>query len=213
VLLPHLSGVVVEGVVREGDSVVVRARGASDEVACPGCATVSASVHGRYWRQLIGSAVAGSTVLLRLLVRRFRCRRADCDTVTFAEQLEGLTVAHARYSPSARRALTAVAMALAGRAGARLARRLGIVVGRDTMLKLLRAVPEPVPLELTAIAVDDFALRRGHVYATVTVNMLLTGRSMCWWDGRRNRWRTGFPGIQAYASSVGPGWRVAARMQ
>jgi hypothetical protein len=159
---------VVEGVVREGDSVVVRARGAADGVACPACATVSASVHGRYWRQLIDSAVAGSGVLVRLLVRRFRCRRGDCDTVTFAEQFEGLTVPHARYSPPARRALTAVALALAGRAGARLARRLGIVVGRDTMLKLLRSVPEPVPLELTAIAVDDFALRRGHVYATVT---------------------------------------------
>jgi hypothetical protein len=69
--------------------------------ACPECATVSSSVHGRYWRPLIDSAVAGSTVRLGLLVRRFRCRRADCDTVTFAEQFDGLTVPHVRYSPPA----------------------------------------------------------------------------------------------------------------
>jgi len=98
-------------------------------------------------------------------------RQTDCATVTFAEQFAGLTVAHARCSPPARRVLTAIAIALTGRAGARLARRLGIAVGRNTMHKPLRSVPEPTPEELTAIAVDDFALPRGHVYATVVVNM------------------------------------------
>jgi transposase len=91
----------VENVVRDGDSVVVEARGAAGGVACPECATVSRSVHGRYWRRLVDTAVAGSRVLLRLLVRRFRCRRGDCETVTFAEQFDGLTVPHARYSPPA----------------------------------------------------------------------------------------------------------------
>jgi transposase len=186
-------------VVRDGDAVVVQARGAADAAACPDCATVSQSVHGRYWRRLVDSAVAGCTVLVRLLVRRFRCRRGECATVTFAEQFDGLTVPYARYSPPARRALTAVATALAGRAGARLARRLGITAGRDTMLKFLRSVPEPAPPDLTAIAVDDFALRRGHVYATVIVNML-TRRPVEVLAGRDAQpladWLRGHPGVE-----------------
>jgi hypothetical protein len=37
----------------------------------------------------------------------------------------------------------AIGLALAGRAGARLAARLGLPVGRDTMLRRVRALPDP----------------------------------------------------------------------
>lgn len=54
-----------------------------------------------------------------------------CARVTFVEQIDGLTGPHAHYSPPLRIALTAIALALAGRPGARLAAALGIAVGRD----------------------------------------------------------------------------------
>jgi hypothetical protein len=84
-------------------------------------------------------------VTIRLLVRRFRCLQASCSTTTFAEQFEGLTTPHARYTPPARGALATIAVALAGRAGARLAGQLGMTAGRDKLLKLLRALPDPEP--------------------------------------------------------------------
>jgi hypothetical protein len=74
--------------------------------------------------------------------------------VTFVEQIGGLTTPHSRYSPPLRTALTAIAVALAGRAGARLAQTLGMTVGRDTLLTLLRAVPEPTVGEIIAVGVD-----------------------------------------------------------
>jgi hypothetical protein len=39
--------------------------------------------------------------------------------------------------------LEVIGLALAGRAGARLADKLGMVIGRDSLLRLVRALPDP----------------------------------------------------------------------
>lgn len=80
--------------------------------------------------RLADAAVGGQRVMIRLAVRRFFCDVAGCPARTFAEQVEGLTTAYARRTPLLQGMLEAIALALAGRAGARLAGGFGLPAGR-----------------------------------------------------------------------------------
>ncbi|MEU7901220.1 ISL3 family transposase [Nonomuraea sp. NPDC049152] len=196
---PALQGVDVLKVEDLGGAVLIAARTVVAEASCPVCGLLSARVHSRYRRTIRDLATSGRPIRIEVEVRRFICGELSCERGIFTEQVDGLTQRHARRSNALRALLTSIAMALAGRAGARMARLVGAPVSRSTLLRMLRALPDPEIGQITVLGVDDFAKKRGNSYGTVLVDMD-THRPVDLLDGRTAEdlatWLKGHPGVQ-----------------
>jgi transposase len=194
-----LSALVIEDIEDAGEVIRVRARTRDRAAVCPGCGTETARVHEYRERTAADVPVGGRRVLVKIRVRRMRCPVVGCKVQTFREQVPGVLERYQRRTARLAGQVSAVARELAGRASARLLPALGILVSRHTMLRVLLKIPLPALAAPRVLGIDDFALRRGSVYATVFIDAE-TGRRVDVVSGRTadvtETWLLGHPGVE-----------------
>jgi transposase len=139
--------------------------------ACPRCQRHSTAVHRAYRRTIADVPLSGAKTVLHLQVRRFFCRCAACPQRIFGERFSRLVPVRGRHSEGAYAVLGNIGLAVGGRAGARLARALGVPGSARMILRLVQRASLPSLPGPRVIGLDEWTWRRGRRFGTIVCDL------------------------------------------
>lgn len=156
-----LPGFAIDQVKTEGNELSIRAHSTASRAHCPLCGQSSTSVHTYYSRSPRDLPCNGRRVRLVLDVRRFRCQNETCPRKTFAERISQIVPVHGQRTARLTTLLEAISFEVTAEASARITQHLNVPMSADTLLCIMRHLPdEPVPTP-RVLGVDDWAFKKG----------------------------------------------------
>ncbi len=207
-------GFAVESAVYEAERTVITVRPIKSFGLCPSCGAASRRVHSRYRRRVADLPLAGRSVQLVLVARRFRCDAVLCGRQIFTERFaDGVVASSARRTARLDCIVHHLGLALGGRPAAGFAKRLMLPVSNDTLLRVVRRRTRLPADPLRVVGIDDWAWRRNQRYGSIICNLerrrvvrLLPDRE----PATAQAWFAGHPAIAIIARDRGGGYGEAA---
>ncbi|MGL5254529.1 MAG: ISL3 family transposase [Brevinema sp.] len=148
---------------------------------CPKCSHCHLVKNGFRIRDFIGLPIGGKKVIIRMKVQRYKCMNKDCnydqqENIPFATGSCGYTHRFAKYVVGLLKAMTLKDTS----------NLLGVTwdTVKDIHTRYLERHYAPPTLEgVDCIGIDEFAVKKGHVYKTIVVD-LKSGRILYVGEGK-----------------------------
>lgn len=125
--------------------------------SCLDCAHNSSLIHSRYQRKLANLPWSGHIVRLVVQICRFFCKHPSCPRKTFAEPIPELAEHYARRTIRLKVVLEHLGLALGGEPASRLTAILAMICSPDTLLRLLRRLPDDPIEPPRVVSLDDWS--------------------------------------------------------
>lgn len=169
------------GVTYKGKTIILHVRKKKGEKTCPSCGSRHLVKNGYRVRDFIGLPIGGKKVIIRMKVQRYKCKEPGCgydrqEGIPFATGSRSYTHRFAKYVVDLLRWMTLRDVS----------RHLD--VSWDTIKEihsayLTRRYRRPSLKGVRCIGIDEFAVRKGHVYKTIVLD-LDSGRILHVGDGK-----------------------------
>ena len=190
IFLYHAWGLYTHECIREeykGNTIILHVQTKERIKTCPNCGKRHFVKNGYRFRDFVGLPIGGKKVIIRMKVQRYKCMDCDFDQqerIPFATGSRSYTHRFAKYVVDLLRGMTLQDVS----------NHLGVSwdTVKDIHSTYLERHYSPPSLEgVENIGIDEFAVRKGHVYKTIVVD-LDSGRILYVGDGKGTDALTGF---------------------
>lgn len=165
----------------KGNTIILHVQTKSRQTVCPQCGNRHLVKNGYRIRDFIGLPIGGKKVIIRMKLQRYKCQAPCCDydqqeKIPFATGSRTYTHRFAKYVVDLLRGMTLQDTANL------------LNVSWDTVKEIHSTYLQrhycPPSLEgVECIGIDEFAVKKGHVYKTIVVD-LASGRILYVGDGK-----------------------------
>ena len=163
----------------KGNTIILHVETKERLFVCPKCGKRHLVKNGYRLRDFVGLPLGGKKVIIRMKVQRYKCRDCDYDqqeNIPFATGSRSYTHRFARYVVDLLRMSTLKDVAALLGVGWDMVKEI-----HSSYLKRHYSPPSLKGVE--DIGIDEFAIRKGHVYRTIVVD-LDTGRIIYVGEGK-----------------------------
>ena len=142
------------------------------EVTCPFCGWPSSRIHSTYNRTFQDLPIQGNKVFIIIRNRKFFCDNSDCNHTTFAERFDFISY-KAKKTRRLEDEIVRLSINCSSITASKILKENVVDIGKSTVCNLLKKKETPVidKKTITAVCIDDFAIKKRRSYGTIMVDI------------------------------------------